>query len=227
MPRPCTQCHAQIPDNDSFCTSCGSAQPVGGPAPAAGGPTGAAPTAVPGPTGPAPTAMHGSTGAVLPPAPVGGGATPGPAAGTGIPHYEFKVDRWSVADRITGIATAILLISLFLPWFGFSAGYEGSFTMSGISAHGYLYIVLFVCLAILVYLGGRAGWDRLPVNVNVAHAPVMVVATAFNLVLVLIGVLLKPTGLDWEVGAWFALIAAIVAVAPIAVPAIQARTGGR
>ena len=59
--------------------------------------------------------MLGSTGAVLPPPPFGGGATPGPAAGTGIPHYEFKVDAWSVADRITGIAPAILLIYLFLP----------------------------------------------------------------------------------------------------------------
>lgn len=133
-----------------------------------------------------------------------------------------------MADRITGIATLVLLVSLFLPWFG--AGDLGfSLTISGLSAHAYLYLVLFLCLAILLYLFARAGWDRLPINVEVAHAPVIMVATGVNCALVLIGFLLKTGGsaTGWEIGAWLALIASITALAPIAVPAIQARSGGR
>jgi hypothetical protein len=115
------------------------------------------------------------------------------------------------------------LISLFLPWF--SVG--GFFSVSGLSAHGYLYLVLFVSVALLLYLGARAGWDRLPISFSFAHAPVVLTASLVSLLLVLIGFLLKPGGsaVSWSVGAWMALIASIVAAAPIAVPVIQARRG--
>jgi hypothetical protein len=117
----------------------------------------------------------------------------------------------------------VLLISLFLPWF--SVG--GYFSVSGLSAHGYLYLVLFLSIAILLYLGARAGWDRLPITVSIAHSPVMLVASLVNFALVLIGFLFKPSGFGWSVGAWLGLIASVVAVAPIAIPAIQARRAGQ
>jgi hypothetical protein len=144
-----------------------------------------------------------------------------------VPPYQFNAARWSPADRITGIATLVLLVALFLPWFSASITYI-SLSESGVSAHGYLYIALFVSLFLLVYLLARAGWDRLPIATQVAHAPVMLVASALNAVLVVIGFLLKPGGsaVSWSFGAWLALIAAIVAVAPIAIPAIQARRSG-
>jgi len=148
-----------------------------------------------------------------------GGSPPAQAAAT--EAYSFTASRWSTADRITGVATLVLLISLFLPWFSLG----GFFSESGLSAHGYLYLVLFISIAILLYLGARAGWDRLPISVSIAHAPVMLVASLVNLALVLIAFLLKPGGsaISWSVGAWLALIASIVATAPIAIPAIQAR----
>jgi hypothetical protein len=113
----------------------------------------------------------------------------------------------------------VLLISLFLPWF--SVG--GYFSVSGLTTHGYLYLVLFLSIATLIYLGARAGWDRLPISVSIAHSPVLLVASLVNFALVLIAFLFKPSGFGWSVGAWLALIASIVAAAPIAVPAIQAR----
>ena len=63
----------------------------------------------------------------------------------------MDASRWTERDRIAGIASAALLISLFLPWFGVS--FLGmSVTADGLESHGYLRIVLVLCLAILGYL---------------------------------------------------------------------------
>jgi hypothetical protein len=35
--------------------------------------------------------------------------------------FGFDAARWTVADRVAGGATVMLLISLFLPWFSVSA----------------------------------------------------------------------------------------------------------
>ncbi len=211
MPKTCVRCQSQAFDDAAFCPNCGQALVATAPAPTA------LPTHAP-PTHPPPT--HAP--------PTGGFTTPTATTAGGTPPYSFNAARWSVADRITGIATVVLFISVLLPWFSAGAyGYPPA--ASGVSAHGYLSIVLFVCVAIILYLGARAGWDRLPISAKVAHAPVMLLATALNLLLVFIGFLFKPggVGVGWSIGAWLALIAAIVAVAPIAVPAIQARSGGR
>ena len=56
----------------------------------------------------------------------------------------------------------------------------------------------------------------------------MMVATIVNLVLVFIAFIDKPggSGVGWEFGAFLALIAAIVAAAPYAVPQLRAKTMG-
>jgi hypothetical protein len=144
--------------------------------------------------------------------------------GSGVPTFKFDANRWSKADRISGIASAVLFISLFLPWFGIG-GLGVSITENALSSHGFLYLVLFITLALLLYLVGRAGWDKLPINIPIAHSPVMLVVTVVNLVLILIAFLWKPTGLGWEFGAFVSLFAAAVAVAPTAIPALQSRTG--
>jgi uncharacterized membrane protein len=74
----------------------------------------------------------------------------------------FRLDatRWTTADRVTGAATLVLFVSLFLPWFSVSAGF-GNFTASSsadaLTAHGFLYLVLLLALAMLGYLIARAG----------------------------------------------------------------------
>ena len=70
-------------------------------------------------------------------------ATAPPAAastGSSIPAYKFDAARWSLADRIAGVASIVLFISLFLSWFGISV-IGITVTASGLTAHGYLYIV--------------------------------------------------------------------------------------
>lgn len=138
-----------------------------------------------------------------------------------------------MADRIAGGATLVLFISLFLPWFSVSAGF-GNFTASSsvdaLTAHGYLYLVLLLALAMLGYLIMSAGLDHLP-DLPLRHEQILGAAAAVNLLLVLIGVLVMPGGgsslvkVSWDFGAFIGLAAAIVAVAPLAAALLRARSG--
>ncbi len=206
MPQTCPTCQSQAADDATFCPSCGAA-------------LSSSPTATPG--GPA----------VAGPAPAAASATTAPAAdassGSAVPAYRFEAARWSLADRIAGVASIVLFISLFLSWFGVSV-IGITVTASGVSAHGFLYIVMIICILEVAYLVLRAGWDRLPISTNIPHLTVMMVATIVNLVLVFIAFIDKPggSGVGWEFGAFLALIAAAVAAAPYAIPQLRAKTMG-
>jgi hypothetical protein len=201
MPQTCSQCQSQAADAATFCPSCGatlSAAATGG----------AAPPPPPAPTG----------------APAGAPAT----AGSSIPAFKFDAARWSLADRIGGIATVVLFISLFLPWFTYSAGFGGfsvSVSVNGLW-HGWMYLTLIISIAIVAYLVLRAGWDRLPVSQDIPHLTVMLAATLINVLLTLIAFIDKPGGggVGWGFGAIVGLIAALAAAAPYAVPQLRAKT---
>jgi hypothetical protein len=144
-----------------------------------------------------------------------------------MPAYKFDAARWSLADRIAGVATVVLFISLFLSWFGVSV-IGITVTASGVSAHGYLYIVMILSILIIAYLVLRAGWEELPGGINLPHLTTMLAATLVNLVIVFLAFIFKPggSGVGWEFGAFLALIAAIVAAAPYAIPQLRAKTMG-
>ncbi|HEY1651241.1 MAG TPA: hypothetical protein VGG09_05090 [Acidimicrobiales bacterium] len=202
MPKTCPQCQIEASDEATTCSSCGAALGT------------AAATAAPPPAAPA--------GA-------GGGAGAATAsAGSTVPAYKFDAARWSQADRIAGIATLVLFISLFLDWFSISGGIVGfrlTISATGLQAHGYLYIVLILSIVTIAYLVLRAGWDELPISQNLPHLSVMMAATIVNLVLVFIAFIFKPAGgWGWSFGAFIGLIAAIVAAAPYAVPQLRAKT---
>ena len=158
-----------------------------------------------------------------------------PRARTGaartVAAFHLDATRWSLADRICGVATAVLLVSLFLQWFNASVvGFYGG-SVSGLSAHSYLYVVLVVCLALLAYLAAVAGWDDMPFGANLPRTTVMLAATLVNLVLVVVAFLFKPSNagisaihVGWSFGAFLGLIAAIAAAAPFAVPQLRERT---
>jgi zinc-ribbon domain len=141
------------------------------------------------------------------------------------PQFAFDLKRLSPVDQVIGGASLILIITLFLPWFGVSVGgYSAS--ESGFSAHGYLIIPLLTAILLLAYLIMRAGWDDPPVKLPVAHAPLLLVGTGIQFLIVLLAFLFKPTGTDWEFGAYLGLLAALVACGAIVVPAIQSMQGG-
>ncbi len=216
MPQTCSQCQAVAADDATFCSKCGAA-------------LGAVASSPPPPPPPADASTWGPTGTT-------GGMSdaPGPpdppsaSGGKTLPAFKFDANRWTVADRIGGIATFVLLISLFLDWFTASVGVLSG-SESGLSAHWYLYLVLIICIAVIVYLVLRSGWERLPVDQEVPHVTVMTAATVANLVLVFLAFIFKPSGLGivsvgWSFGAFVALIAAIVAAAPFCIPALRNKT---
>ena len=145
---------------------------------------------------------------------------------------KFDMDRLTQADKITGIASFVLLISLFLPWFSVSVGTLGisvSGSGSGTSTHGYLWLVFLLCLVIIGYLVYRALVEKLPFELPLAHEQVLLILTGINFVIVLIAWIFKPSSgfgavkVSWAWGSFVSLAAAIVAVAPLAIPAIKAR----
>ncbi len=201
MPQTCPQCQSQAADDATFCPSCGAALSATS--------TG---------TQDAPTVGAPATAAAAP-----AGAT---ASASTMPAYKFDAARWSLADRIAGVATIVLFISLFLSWFGITV-IGITVTASGVSAHGYLYIVMIISILIVAYLVLRAGWEVLPGGINLPHLTTMIAATVVNLVIVFIAFIFKPggSGVGWQFGAFLALIAAIVAAAPYVIPQLRARTG--
>ena len=202
MPQTCPQCQSQATDDATACPNCGATLGSGSTA------TQAAPAvSAPAPTGAAPAAAAPSA--------------------SSIPAYKFDAARWTLADRIAGIASIVLFISLFLSWFGVSV-IGITVTASGLQAHGFLYIVMILCILIVAYLVLRAGWDELPVSAKIPHLTVMMVFTIINLVIVFIAFIDKPggSGVGWEFGAFVGLIAAVVAAAPYAVPQLRAKTMG-
>ncbi len=231
----CPNCNAPIRGDAEYCTSCGTRvrpslasggapvtqpapPPLTQPAPPPRQPTGpypGTPTPPPHPTGPYPGTP------APPPQPTGrypGAPAPGwhaqPKAAAA-PPFRFDLKRLTTPDLIIGGASVIALLSLFLPWFGI-LGYS----TSGMSLHGYLVISLLAALTLLGYLLLRAGWDKPPFRLPIAHAPLLLIGTAVQLLFVLIA-FLQSDGLGHEFGSYLGLLAALVACGVIAVPVIR------
>jgi hypothetical protein len=222
MPKTCPQCQSETADDANHCPNCGAAL-----SPAAA----AASAAAPAPAG----AGAGAPSQAAPAA----GMPAQPAAGSSVPAFRFDLSRLTLADRIAGVATVVLFISLFLPW------YTGSYKVDGIGGsssvdglwHGWMYLSLILCIAIVVYLVVKAAWDEVPISgFRVPHLTLMMVATIVNFVLVLIAFIDKPSAgvsvgfvsvsIGWGFGAILGLLAAIVAGAPYVVPQLRAKTMG-
>jgi hypothetical protein len=154
--------------------------------------------------------------------PVGASSSPG----TGSSSFSFDIKRLSQAERITGIATLVLIISLFLPWFTYSFGF-GSVSVNGFW-HGWMYLVLILSVAILAYVVARAGFKEMPFTLPMSPPQLLLIATGANAVLTILAFVFKPggvgfSGIGWGFGAFVGLAASLVAAIPLAIPAIKAR----
>jgi hypothetical protein len=131
----------------------------------------------------------------------------------------LDANLWTEDDRIVGIGSAILLISLFLPWFGITL-FGTSVTEDGLTSHGYLSIVMIICLAILGYLVLRISPMRPVLPPSRMHELLFLAATAVNFVLVIVGFIATPGGADWapllsrQFGSFVGGVAALTAVVP-------------
>jgi hypothetical protein len=158
--------------------------------------------------------------------PPSAGYTPSaPAAKSAASSFSFDMKRWSQAERITAIASLVLLISLFLPWFTVSFAFASG-SVSG-TYHGWMWIVFLISLAIVLHLVLKAGMSTLPYKLPLPEAQLLVYATAADAILTVLSFLLKPggSGVGWGFGAFVGLIAALVAAFPTAIPALRARRG--
>jgi hypothetical protein len=134
--------------------------------------------------------------------------------------------RWSSAERTTAIATLVLFISLFLPWYTYNFGL-GSVSQDGLW-HGWMYIVFLLSLAILAYLVSIAGFSELPFKMPIAGEQFLLIASVVNLVFTVLSFVDKPggiglSGIGWGFGAFIGLVAAVVAALPLGMPALRAR----
>jgi len=140
----------------------------------------------------------------------------------GLPGALF---RYQLMANIVGV--------LIIPLFIFTGlhyavgGFKIELAIFGVG-HGYLYIVLILSIVIVAVLAVRAlGAWAFPSTAPVTEEQALLIATGINFVLVLIAFLLKPggvgSGVGWSFGAFVGLIASIVAVVPLARPALAAR----
>jgi len=145
-----------------------------------------------------------------------------PVQTQGSSAFNFDARRWTLPDRIAGIASLVVLISLFLPWFSATATLDGisdSATASGTTAHGWLWLVFIISLAIVAFLVLMAGFQVLPFKLPLPSERLLLGATGVNLVLVFLAFILVPgnggdseVSIGWTWGAFVALLAAIVAL---------------
>jgi hypothetical protein len=126
---------------------------------------------------------------------------------------------------VVAVATFFAMISIWLPWISVSAGpFSGS--ASGTAVHGWLWLEFLVAIVLIAYLVARVAWDKLPFSLPVAHAPLLIVGTALQLLLVFIAFIDIPSGVGgvsvgWDFGAFLGLLAALVAGGPVLVPAVR------
>jgi hypothetical protein len=122
-------------------------------------------------------------------------------------------------ERIVGPATLVLLVSLWLPWYR-----VGSFSIDGVSTHGWLFIVVLDSIVLVLYVLIVAfGAGDLADQGRLSKDQLLALMTGVNLGLVVLAFLLKPSGFSWSWGAFLAVAAAIVAFLPFGVPLIQAQ----
>jgi hypothetical protein len=132
-----------------------------------------------------------------------------------------RLNALSAKDRVVGAATFVLLVSLWLPWFS-----VGPLSANGLSAHGWLFIVEFDSIILVLYVLIVAfGVGDLAAQGRLSKEQLLALITGVNLALVVLGFLLKPAGLSWSWGAFLALAASAVAFLPFGLPAIEARRG--
>lgn len=150
-----------------------------------------------------------------------------------LPPFQFERTRLTTVDQIVGVASLVVLISIFLPWFS-ATGFGATGTASGESVNGWLWLVFVIDLFVLAYLLMRAGWEEQPFKVPVAHKPLLIGATGLQLLIVLIAFFDMPgndgiagISIGWAWGAFIGLLAALAAAIPVIVPAVRSYLDSR
>ena len=212
----CMQGHP-LAQGDGFCPTCGS--PAATPAPVVAFPPSVAAypsaAALPRPVQAAP-AQPLQAGDLGYGASYQAGAPTQPAG----PGYQFQLARLTTLDRITGAAAVALMLSLLFHWYGNDYGYH----RSGLSGHGWLALVFLSSGVLIAYMAIRAGFDRFPVALPIAHAPLLILLGGFQLLLVLLALLAHRDQLHLSFGAYVGAAAALGTFLPVGIPFVKSLT---
>lgn len=148
---------------------------------------------------------------------------------------------WTASDLLAGSALVVLLIALFLPWYGETLGipvWPGAGAvpfgrLDGPTSHWFLWIVLALAMAGIALIAGRQASRRMP-GIPLAPRRLLIGATGIAFLLCLLGVIVPPPrhpipfvsygiplGLadpgtvfvGWSYGGFIAVVAAGLAVA--------------
>jgi hypothetical protein len=149
-------------------------------------------------------------------------------AGAG-PAFQLDLRRLTQVDRIVAGASLIAMISIWLPWYSVAWGSDafesqGSATFSGTSLHSWLWLEFVVALLLIGYVVLRAGFPESRISLPIAHAPLLIIGTGLQLLLILIAFADIPygnLGMGWGWAAFIGLLAALAAAAPVMVPAAR------
>lgn len=149
-------------------------------------------------------------------------------AGAG-PAFQLDPKRLARVDQIVAGASLIAMISIWLPWYSVAWGSDafeasGSASFSGTSLHGWLWLEFVVALLLIGYIVLRAGLPESRISLPIAHAPLLIIGTGLQLLLILIAFADIPygnLGMGWGWAAFIGLLAALAAAAPVIVPAAR------
>jgi hypothetical protein len=130
-----------------------------------------------------------------------------------------RLNVLSGQERVLGPASLVLLVSFWMPWYSI-----GPISADGLIAHGWLFIAVVDSIVLVLYVLITAfGAGDLAAQGRMSKEQLLGVITGVDLALVVLGFLLKPTGLSWSWGAFLALAAAVVAFLPFGLPLVRAQ----
>jgi hypothetical protein len=130
-----------------------------------------------------------------------------------------RLNNLNAKDWVVGLANLVLLVSYWLPWYSI-----GPISADGPTAHGWLFIAVLDSIVLVFYvLIAAFGVGDLAAQGRMSKEQLLGVITGVDLALVVLGFLLKPTGLSWSWGAFLALAAAVVAFLPFGLPLVRAQ----
>jgi len=109
----------------------------------------------------------------------------------------MNTSRLTTGDIVAGVGGVVLLISLFLPWYGVSvdvAGFSASESGSGWEALGFIDILLFLVAVVAIAVVAARAAGALPAEVP--GSLVLLALGALAVLLVLFRIIDIPTGGD-------------------------------
>jgi hypothetical protein len=133
-------------------------------------------------------------------------------------------------ELVAGVASVVLVIGVFLPWFRFGSRATGYFSFSATALRTWMYLPCVISLGVVGCVVMKAMWHRRRAPVRywpVLYWMALGGACSANLVLTVGCFVKKAQGLSWDVGAYLSLVAAAAALVGAAGAAVVGALAGR